>query len=278
MKTSLLTSQIIRQILTLTILAISVSLNACTCRNDSTFEFWTYEEARLIVEIEVVRAEKPWPQTPRQLAYREHYEEYLRTMANWEDSLAIPPPPPVPLPPRIMDSVWAEVITTFKGTVVRDTITLSSHRTSCRWLPKFGERYLLYLGAYNNDIDGNVYSVDACTKRIPSAAPDAADERATLHLLASCPSKPFVIYDRWEKRWIGTERPLVTGRFTEGLKSGTWTIYRYPSSNKADDGVREVFELYYRRGELFGGKMLEEDERMWGKPTKYILWEMTEDW
>ena len=192
-------------IITVFILLPATNAWACTCSSSPVFDYFAYNSAVLVLELEVM----------------EKLPEPVQEPSLPSQSEILSPPKP-PLPPRDYEIFRIKPLQVFKGDIGDiDLLRTLNRNSSCYWAPQPGDRFLLYvewLGT--NDGESFLVFTDACQRhRYPEFQYYQA-EIAALQQLQQTKNGSFVIEDPSENN-----RPLLEGRFRNGKPSGKWKVY-----------------------------------------------------
>ena len=185
---------------------------ACTCSSIPGFDYFVYNAALIVVELEVLE------KLP---------EPVVATSVPSE--LNSPAPPKPPMPPRYHEDFRIKPLRLFKGDIENVNLLRTLNRnSSCYWAPEPGDRFLLYVERIVTDDEASYLIIsDACQRHLSPAYEYYQSETAALQQLQAAANGPFVIEDPA----VGN-RPLLKGRFRKGKPVGRWSVYDlYDPSN-----------------------------------------------
>ena len=199
---------------------------ACSCCQTGSFNLKEFDEAKVIVEIQVL-SEIIEDRSKMFEDYALVLEKHKKSIMNWDKPYS--PPPPMEQEFHLDTDFKIKVISYYKGMQYKISILRADTKTSCAWTPKIGQKYLIYISNLTTEGKTNIIRANACERRLMPFDKGYKNEKKTLKILKKAKNGQFEIYD---DVYIGDKKHkflVLEGGFKNKIRQGVWTLYE-PSS------------------------------------------------
>ncbi|MEL7251130.1 MAG: hypothetical protein AAFZ63_04840 [Bacteroidota bacterium] len=191
---------------------------ACTCSSSPGFDYYAYDAAVLVIELEVLDKLPEAQELPAPPSQTDR-----------------PGPPRPPVPPQSYETFHIKPLHVFKGELGDINLLRTLNRnSSCYWAPKVGDRFLLYVERVTTAEEESYLIIsDACQRHLFPEYQHYQSEIAALQQLQNANNGRFRIESP-----SGNDRPLVEGRFRKGKPVGQWKVYDLYDPTNSEPLVR----------------------------------------
>lgn len=256
---------LLRQLFLTCFWLFTAQVSACSCiGGPASFSLPDYDRSYDVIEVSFFAIEEIGDGPKDYRLARLRYDSLLQV---YRERGKIGPPPPPPPPPRHEVLVGGVVADSFKGRMKRDTTWFVSDRSgaSCGWTPRFGMRYLIYVGK-PRDFDGRKMSrLGLCQRRFALRDQSSRayhQERKMLRVLrrkknGSLARRQFLRVKGEKVRFAP-----VRGQFRRGERHGVWVVNQ-PIEPWQDSMLVETpaFSITYDLGKIEKVTLLAEGNR-----------------
>lgn len=219
------------------------SLWACSCHSILSFDLYEYDEARLIIEVEVIDMIKD----KNIISFDDE-----KRMAKWY-KLFPPQPPP---PRKFYADFRIKVKEIYKGELQCDNLVLRADDifSSCAWEPEVGTTYIFYIRHTSVWKNIEVLQISgACDRKIYNSSTGFSSEKKILRFLKQKRNGRFRLHQRdlMSKPSLLSNYVVLEGGFKNKERHGVWKLYTPKLGYRDPNVCHTVLALTYFQGRLF---------------------------